>query len=267
MATALVTGASSGIGMEFAGVLAREGYDLFLVARDGERLAKVCDALKVAYGIQAHYLAQDLSVIGAPEALVDALDAQGMVIDVLVNNAGVGDYGKFMEADVARIRAMLRINVMVPTLLARLIGARMIERGSGRILNVASFASFVPGPWMAAYYASKAYLLSFSEALATELQGTGVTVTALCPGPTDTDFMQVSGMSRSRLVSGKKLADPKRVAEFGYRAMIRGKRAAVTGPRYRLFAFLTGLAPRSLVARIVERLQAPVSGEPKPARH
>lgn len=258
MATALITGASSGIGMELAGVFAREGFDLFLVARDGERLAKVCDALKVAYGIQAHYLEQDLSVVGAPEALVEALDAQGMVIDALVNNAGVGIYGKLIENDTERLRAMLRINILVPTFLCRLLGARMAERGGGRILNVASAAAFMPGPWMAGYYASKAYLLSFSEALASELQGTGVTVTALCPGPIATAFMDVSGMAASKLVAGKKLPASQAVAEYGYRAMRRGKRVAVYGFRNKLYVFLMRLLPRGLVARLVRRAQEPL---------
>lgn len=259
--TALVTGASTGIGMEFAGVFAREGYDLFLVGRGGERLAQVRDALAGAYGIAATYLEMDLSVVGAPEALVEALDAQGVTIDVLVNNAGVGVWGKFLDNDVERLRGMLRINVLVPTLLARLLGARMAERGQGAILNVASVSGFLPGPWMAAYHASKAYVVSFSEALATELRGSGVMVTALCPGPVMTDFMEESGMIKSRIARGKKLASAKSIAEYGYRAMKKGKRVAVPGLKAKAAVFLRRFLPERTQAWVMERLLQPAKKE------
>ena len=256
--TALITGASSGIGMELAGVLAREGYDLVIVGRDTERLAKVREALVGAYGVAITSLPLDLAASGAPEALFDALKAQDVTVDVLVNNAGVGDFGRFVESEVGRIRAMIRTNVTVPTVLSRLIGAGMADRGKGKILNVASVAGFVPGPWMAAYFATKAHVLSLSEALAVELKGKGVTVTALCPGPTQTRFIERAGQERSRLIKGKRLASAKDVAEFGYKAMRKGKRVAVHGLRNKATVLGIRLLPRGLVARLVERAQAPI---------
>lgn len=260
--TALITGASSGIGMEFAGILAREGYDLVLVARDAEKLAQVREALVAAYGVVVTFLPLDLAAAGAPEALTTALADQDQEIDVLINNAGMGDYGKFLESDSARLRAMLRVNVVVPTMLARLIGAGMQERGHGQILNVASVAAFLPGPWMAAYYASKAHVLSLSQALAAELQGTGVTVTALCPGPTATGFMTDSGMQESKFVQGRKLPSAKSVAEYGYQAMKAGKRVAIPGFRNKLVVFGSYILPKGVLARLVWKTQAPAKKAP-----
>lgn len=255
--TALITGASSGIGMEFAGIFAREGYDLVLVARDAERLAQVREALVAAYGTMITFLPLDLAAAGAPEALYEAIIAQNITVDVLVNNAGIGDYGRFAEEELGKLRAMLRTNVVVPTVLARLIGAKMVERGSGAILNVASTAAFMPGPWMAAYFATKAHLLSLSEALAVEFAGNGVTVTALCPGPTATRFIETAGMERSSYLKGRKLPDPKEVAEYGYRAMKRGKRVAIYGFINKLLVFGLRFIPREIVAAQVWRMQAP----------
>lgn len=254
--TALITGASSGIGMEFAGIFAREGYDLVLVARDEEKLTKVRQALVDAYGSTITFLPLDLAAAGAPEALAEALAAQNQTIDVLVNNAGIGDYGRFVDGESGKLRAMLRLNVVVPTMLARLLGAKMVERGSGAILNVASVAGFMPGPLMAAYYATKAHVLSLSEALAVELEGTGVSVTALCPGPTATPFMEASGLEQSKLVKGKRLPSAKVVAEYGYRAMKQKKTIAIFGFSNKLMIFGLRLLPRKTVAHIVKRVQA-----------
>jgi len=255
--TALITGASSGIGMELAGIFAREGYDLVLVARDEERLAGVRDALIKAYGNEVLVLPLDLAVPGAGEALVDALRDQEMQVDVLVNNAGIGIYGSFLDEDAEKLRLMMRVNEVVPTMLARLIGAQMADRGRGRILNVASLAGFFPGPGMSAYYATKAHLLSLSEALATELAPRGITVTALCPGATATGFVDKANMERSRLVRGRKLASAKQVAEYGYHALKKGKRVAIPGFRNRALVFATRFLPRPWVTRLVARQQAP----------
>lgn len=255
--TALITGASSGIGMEFAGVFAREGYDLVLVARTAERLSQIRDALVAAYGVSITYLAVDLAAPGAPEALYEGLESQGQTIDVLVNNAGMGDYGRFMEGDIATLRAMLRLNVVVPTMLARLFGAQMVRRTTGSILNVASVAGFMPGPWMAAYFATKAQVLSLSEALAYELQGTGVSVTALCPGPVQTPFFKTAHAERSSMVKGKKLASPKEIAEYGYRAMVQKKRIAVPGLINKLIVFSFRFMPRAVVVYLVASAQKP----------
>lgn len=255
--TALITGASSGIGMEFAGILAREGYDLFLVARTEERLAQVREALVGVYDVTVTYLALDLGSPGAPEALVEALATQGITVDLLVNNAGIGLYGHFIDESIMRLRSLMRLNMIAPTILARLVGASMADRGRGRILNVGSVASFMPGPWMAAYYASKAYLLSLSEALATELGPMGIQVTVLCPGPTGTSFFREAQMEGSGLVRGRTLASSKSVAEYGYRALLRGRRVAVPGLWNKMAVFALRFLPRSLVTRFVQRLQAP----------
>jgi short-subunit dehydrogenase len=249
--TALITGASSGIGMEFAGIFAREGYDLVLVARDAEKLAKVREALVSAYGTVITFLPLDLASAGAPEALAKALADQSQEIDVLVNNAGTGEFGRFLDSDSARLRAILRLNVVVPTMLARLLGAGMADRGQGAILNVASAAAVLPGPLMVAFHATKAHVLTLSKGLAQELRGTGVTVTALCPGPTATGFMQQSGILESKLVQAKNLASAKEVAEYGYRAMKAGKVVAIPGFKNRVLVFLRHLLPDALLGRFM----------------
>lgn len=246
--TVLITGASTGIGMELAGVFAKAGYNLVLVARDSDRLNAIRDALSEAYGKNVLVLPLDLAVPGAPEALVDALRDQDVTVDVLVNNAGIGDYGRFVDADAERLRLMTRVNVMVPTMLSRLLGAQMADRGRGKILNVASVAGFMPGPLMAAYYATKAHMLSLSEALAEELQGNGVTVTALCPGPTKTGFFGKAG-GPAGAGNKRAAADPRKVAEYGFAAMNAGKRVAIFGFEEKLKVFLDRFLPRQVVAR------------------
>lgn len=253
--TALITGASSGIGMEFAGIFAREGYDLVLVARNTERLATIRQALVDVYDVAITYIPLDLATAGAPEALVQSLNEQGLAIDVLVNNAGIGMYGAFAEGETTRLRDMLRINVVVPTILMRLLLPGMLERNQGKILNVASISSFMPGPWMAGYYATKAHLLSLSEAVSEELKGTKVTITALCPGPTETPFFKDAHMETSKLVKGKKLPSAKEVAEYGYRAMQRNQRIAIPGLKYRMLVFLFRFMPRKAVAYFVGKNQ------------
>ncbi|MEA2565364.1 MAG: uncharacterized protein QOD49_541, partial [Actinomycetota bacterium] len=185
---ALVTGASGGIGEELARILARHGYDLVLVARSADKLAALAERLELDHGIQVRAIAKDLARPDAAAEIHEWLAAEGLTVDVLVNNAGMGLLGKFAEIGIEGDVEMLRLNVEAPTLLTRLLLPSMLERGSGRILNLASTAGFQPGPLMAVYYATKAYVLSFSEALANEVAGTGVTVTALCPGPTETGF-------------------------------------------------------------------------------
>lgn len=254
---ALVTGASRGIGMEFAGIFAREGYDVVLVARDADRLGAVAGALRGAYGTAATVLPLDLTAPGAPEALVGALRSQGIEVDVLVSNAGIGAYGSFAQSDVEQLRSMLRLNVVVPTVLARLLLPAMLERGRGGIINVASVASFVPGPGMAAYYATKAHLLSLSQGLSEEVRGTGVRVTALCPGPTATEFFTRAGASGSRLVRSGGLASAQAVAEQGFAAWRQGRGLVVAGWRNRLAVFASRFLPRAFLARTVARVQAP----------
>jgi hypothetical protein len=247
MTTALVTGASSGIGRDLARLLAADGYDVVLVARRADAL----EALAAELG-GARVLAADLADPAAPAKLA----AEVPDVDVLVNNAGVGDYGPFAEADLAKTLGMLQLNVAALTELTRRYLPGMLERGNGRVLNVASTAAFQPGPLMAVYYATKAYVLSFSEAVAEEVRGRGVTVTALCPGPTASGFQAGAGMEESRLVKGRRLPTSEQVARAGYRAMRRGRVVAVVGVGNRFLAASVRLSPRFLIRRVVKRMQA-----------
>ena len=250
---ALVTGASGGIGYELARILARHGYDLVLVARSADKLAALAERLELDHGIQVRAVAKDLARPDAAAEIHEWLAAEGLTVDVLVNNAGMGLLGKFAEIGIEGDVEMLRLNVEAPTLLTRLLLPSMLERGSGRILNLASTAGFQPGPLMAVYYATKAYVLSFSEALANEVAGTGVTVTALAPGPTETGFSSRAGSEQSRLFKGATM-DARTVAEAGYAALMAGKPVIVPGVRNRLLAFGVRLAPRRVVTQIARRM-------------
>ncbi len=253
-AAALVTGASSGIGYELAKLLAREGHDLALVARSAAALERLAETVREDFGIRAEVLVADLADPDSPEAIRDRLDAAGFRVDLLINNAGFGTLGEFAISDVGSQMDMVQVNVSAVTHLTRLFLPGMLERGSGRILNVASTAAFQPGPLMAVYFASKAFVLSFSEALAEEVRGTGVTVTALCPGPTPTGFQKRAAMERApiggRLVTG----DVVRVARAGYAGMVSGKRVVIPGAFNRVGSLLPRLLPRALAPSVVIRM-------------
>ncbi|HYR61200.1 MAG TPA: SDR family oxidoreductase [Actinomycetota bacterium] len=251
---ALITGASGGIGYELALLFAKDGYDLVLVARSAEKLSALAQRLQHDHGVQVRRIVKDLAAPGAPAEIHAELAAASVHVDVLVNNAGAGLLGKFADLDMDGDVGMLQLNVVAPTLLTRLFLPPMLERGSGRILNVASTAAFQPGPLMAVYYATKAYLLSLSEALANELAGTGVTVTALCPGPTETGFASHAGTEKSRLFTGPTM-DAKTVARIGYAALLKGKPVVIPGLRNRMLAFGTRLGPRKVVTQIARSMQ------------
>ena len=253
--TALVTGASSGIGYALAEILAADGYHLVLVARNVAKLAEMKQGLEARHKIQVQILPKDLSEPAASQELFDQLQSEGVVVEVLVNNAGFGDYGPFAEARWDKTDEMIRLNILSLTHLTHLLVTGMVQRGHGRILNLASTAAFQPGPLMAVYYASKAYVLHFSEALANELQGTGVTVTALCPGPTATGFQQAADLQDSKLVKGKRLPSAEEVARFGYRAMLQGKPVAIPGLMNWLLALSIRFTPRAWVTKIVRGMQ------------
>jgi uncharacterized protein len=245
MPSALVTGASSGIGLEIARILAKD-HDLTLAARSADKL----EALAAEIG-GARVVAVDLSEVSGPRRLVAELPA----VDVLVNNAGFGDWGTFATAAETRLDEMIELNVGALTRLARAYLPGMIERGNGRIMNVASTAAFQPGPLMAVYYATKAYVLSLSEALAEETRGTGVTVTALCPGPTASGFQAGAAMEDSRLVKGRKLPTAAEVAAYAVRAMNRGEVVAVPGFVNKAMAASVRFSPRPVIRRAVHRMQ------------
>jgi len=249
---ALVTGASTGIGLEFARQLAADGYSLVIVARERERLAAVARELRSQYGVAVKDYATDLSEPGAAEALWADLSSAGSV-DILINNAGIGLYGEFQDQSVAALRSMQMINVLALTTLTRLALPGMLARRRGRILNVASVVGYQPGgPRMAVYYATKSYVLSFSKGLALELEGTGVTVTALSPGVTKSSFEQRSGASETLLYSLLPQATAKAVASAGYRGMMRGRRVVIPGLLTKTFAVAGELPPR-MIALAVNR--------------
>jgi hypothetical protein len=253
--TALITGASGGIGREFALVHARKGGDLVLVARSEERLRQLQEEVSREYGVEAMIFAKDLSRPETAEEIYRHLIETGTEVEVLINNAGFGGYGFFHETDWDTEAQMIDLNVRSLTHLTKLFLPAMIARGSGRVINLGSTASFGPGPLMAVYFATKNYVLAFSEAVANEVAGTGVTVTALCPGPTASGFQAGADIENSKLVKGKKLPTAGEVAEYGYRAMEKGKRVAVPGLKNKLLAASVRFAPRRMVAAITRKLQ------------
>ncbi len=252
--TVLITGASSGIGLELARLFARDGYDLVIVARRREVLQRVAQELQVACNVSVTAVAKDLAMPGAAEELVEELRREGLHLDALVNNAGFATYGRFTETDLATELQLMQLNMVTLTALTKLLLPDMLARGEGKILNVASTAAFQPGPLMAVYYASKAYVLSFSEALANELRGTGVTVTALCPGITRSGFQARAGLEDSRLLR-MGLMDAATVAHIGYRGLMRNHTVVIPGLKHRLLTFAVRLTPRNVVTRIVRMIQ------------
>jgi uncharacterized protein len=251
--TALVTGASVGIGRDLAFLFARDGHDLVLTARNEGRLQELAGTLREQFKVDVEVIAKDLSVPAAPQEIFDALKEKFIRVDYLVNNAGFGTHGQFVQSDLKEQLSMLQVNIVSLTHLTRLFLPLMLERGSSRIMNVASVAAFFPGPLMAAYYASKAYVLSFSEALDHEVRRKGVSVTALCPGPTITEFQKRAGIAESRLFSMGVMTSAA-VAEIGYRGMMRGKRLVVTGAGNKLVTFASRLAPRTFMASMTKKL-------------
>jgi short-subunit dehydrogenase len=252
--TALITGASGGIGYELAELFARDRYNLVLVARSGARLSQFADELQRHYGISAKSVTLDLTWPQAPQSLFDQLQLSGVRVDILVNNAGYGVAGEFARLPLEEDLGMMRLNLVALTALTKLFLGPMLARGAGRILNVASTAGFQPGPLMAVYYATKAYVISFSEALADELKGTGVTVTCLCPGATDTGFQKRAGSENSILFRRLRPMDAKTVARDGYRGLMAGKTMVISGFRNWLVAESIRFAPRKLVTTISRKL-------------
>ncbi len=250
MSTALITGASGGIGYDLAFEHVRRGGDVILVARSEHKLREIQSAWQTTYGVAVHVIAMDLAQRGSAQALYDAVIAKGLTVDILINNAGFGQYGLFEESDVDRALQMLELNIVALTMLTRLFVADMVRRRSGRIMNVASTASFQPVPLMALYAATKAFVLSLSEALNNEVSDRGVTVTTLCPGPTTSGFQDAAAMHEARMVDQRMMATSADVARYGYNVMMQGRTVAVHGTLNKLMAFLVRLTPRSVIVRI-----------------
>lgn len=254
--TALITGASGGIGEALTQCFAHHGFDLVLVARTESKLHELGRSLGERHGIRATVIAADLADPISPARLTTQLEAGGLTVDVLVNNAGFANYGRFVDLDLDDELRLLQVNVVALTQLTGLLLPGMVSRRYGRILNVASTAAFMPGPLMAVYYASKAYVLSFSEALSNELQESGVSVTALCPGPTRTGFQARAQMEASKLVRGRQIMDAATVARAGYAGLMKGEAVVIPGMKNRVQTFLPRLLPRALVRRAVRNAQA-----------
>jgi short-subunit dehydrogenase len=252
--TALITGASFGIGMEFARIFARESYNLVLVARNADRLRQLASELERTHSTRSLILAVDLTEPGAPAYVLDQTTRADIQVDVLVNNAGFGQYGLFADNDLEECLRQIQLNVTTLTHLTRLYLPAMMERQSGGILNVASTAAFQPGPLMAVYFATKAYVLHFSEALANELRGSGITVTCLCPGATATEFHKRANATGMRLLNFGTM-DARTVAEDGYRAMLAGKPVVISGFKNWLLAQSVRFSPRRLVTAIARKTQ------------
>ncbi|MGP0093191.1 MAG: SDR family NAD(P)-dependent oxidoreductase [Xanthobacteraceae bacterium] len=254
---ALVTGASSGIGADLARELAKDGHDLILAARRVEPMRALAAELK-GDGANSTIIAADLSKPGAAAALAQDIKTRGLVVDVLINAAGLGANGRFDESDPLRIDGMLQVNVLALTELTRMLLPDMVARRRGKVMLVASTAAFQPGPQMAVYSASKAYVLSFGEAIAYELQDTGVTVTTLCPGATATQFAQVADAASSALFKGSLLPvmNARDVARIGYQGLKAGRRVVITGLLNQIMAVSARLSPRSVLLPIASRMMS-----------
>jgi uncharacterized protein len=253
--TALVTGASGGIGEELARLLAAGGANLVLVARSANKLTSLGDELARAHGIKATVLAQDLTAPDAADRISSELAVRRVAIDILVNNAGFGTYGPFTETSAAEEGRLLQVNVVALTMLTKALLPPMVQQRRGRVLNVASTAAFQPGPLMAVYYASKAYVLSFSEALANETSGSGVTVTCLCPGPTRTGFQDRAQLHESKLFSTLSVMSAREVAQAGYDGMMTGRAIVIPGLSNKIGVQALRVTPRALTRRIVRKIQ------------
>ncbi|MBU6298026.1 MAG: SDR family oxidoreductase [Alphaproteobacteria bacterium] len=251
--TALVTGASGGIGLELARCFAKDGYDLILVARSADKLQVAADDLGKRYRVQVAVAACDLGAVGAGAALAERLGDRP--VDVLVNNAGYGDAGSFAATDLKAQLGMIDLNIRALVELTHVYWPRMLKNGYGGVLNVASTAAFQPGPFMAIYYASKAFVLSFSEALWEEARGTGVYVSCLCPGATESDFHVRAGTDKVRLLRMGQMSAAK-VARLGHRAFKANRRVKIAGLRNAFMAWSVPFSPRPLVLRLVRYLQS-----------
>jgi short-subunit dehydrogenase len=248
--TVLITGASSGIGYELAKLFAKDHHNLVLIARSGPKLAQFADELQRQFGVSVKPIALDLATPTAPQLLFDQLGRDGIGVHILVNNAGYGMLGEFATVPLEESLGQIQLNVTALTCLAKLFLAPMLQLRSGKIMNVASTAGFQPGPLMAVYYATKAYVISFSEALANELADKGVTVTCLCPGATDTGFASRAGNDKSRLFKQIGPMDAKTVARAGYHGLLQGKTLVIPGFRNWLTAESVRFAPRKMVTAV-----------------
>lgn len=259
---ALVTGASGGIGYELAKLFAQDGYNLILVARDQAELDQRAAEFSSQHGVTAIGIAKDLFNPEAAFELYDEVKAKGLTVDVLVNDAGQGQFGLFVEQDIRRLLQIIQLNVSSLTTLTHLFLKDMVARNEGKVLQLASTASELPGPWQAVYHATKAYVLHLNEALVQELKDSAVTVTALQPGATDTDFFNKADMQESKILDSK-LADPAKVAKEGYEALMKGGDKIVSGFKNKVMVTMSNVMPETAVAAQMDKMQQPKSTEKK----
>jgi len=256
---ALITGASSGIGYDFAKIFAEENHNLILVARSERPLKILAEELHKRWKTEAKIILKDLSQSTGPEEIYRNVEQMGIEVQALVNNAGFGLHGNFIKTALQDELDMIQVNIRALTHLTKLFIQPMVQRGRGKILNVASTAAFQAGPLMAVYYATKAYVLSFTEALASELEGTGVTATVLCPGPTVTNFSKRAQLEDSRLFKMRHVMGSARVAQIGYEGMMEGKSLVIPGLANKILAQSNRLAPRTWVTRAVRQINTGTS--------
>jgi short-subunit dehydrogenase len=254
---ALVTGATSGIGYELAKLLAADGYDLILVSRTPADLDRVAAELKETHGIDARVIAKDLFYPGNAIELTDEVGGLGLSVDILVNDAGQGQYGPFVASDLNRQLDIIHLNIESLVVLTHYFLKDMVGRGQGRILNLASIAGKTPGPWQAVYHGTKAFVHSFTEAIRSEVKETGVTVTSLLPGATDTDFFNKAEMLEAKNVKEGELAEAAKVAQDGYDALMSGKDMVVSGFKNKMTVAMSNILPDEKVADQVKKQQSP----------
>lgn len=243
--TALITGASSGIGNALAHEFARNDFNIVIIAEEQDGLIRTENELKDNYNVEVTGIAKNLADEKAPREVYDQMIQQDIQIDVLVNNAGVGQREKFHETDIEKDINIIRLNIEALVRLTKLFVKDMVTRGEGKILNVGSVAGFQPGPLLAVYHASKAFVVSFSEAIADELEDTGVSVTVLCPGPTDTNFFERADMENARILQDGMVMDPEEVARSGFKSLMKDERIVIPGMSNKILTFTRRLIPKS----------------------
>jgi len=259
--TALITGATSGIGYELAKLFARDGYNLVIVARKEDELRHTANTLEQAYQIRVTTIAKDLFAREAPFEVCEEVQQKGLQVDVLVNDAGQGLYGEFVETDINRELDIIQLNIGAYVVLTKYFLREMVGRNEGKILNVASIAGKMPGPLQAVYHATKAFILSFSAAVREEIKETNVTITDLLPGATDTDFFHKADMEDAKLVREGKLADPADVAADGYQALMAGENKVISGFANKLQTTMSNVLPDSAIAANMHKQMKPSSEE------
>jgi hypothetical protein len=256
---ALVTGATSGIGKELVKLFVKDNYNLVIVARTQDELNNTANELKLENGnVKIIPIAKDLFKRESPFELYDEVKQKGIQVDVLVNDAGQGQYGEFVNTDINRELDIIQLNIGAYVVLTKLFLKDMVARGSGKILNVASIASKIPGPWQSVYHGTKAFVHSFNESVRAEIKDTGVTLTSLLPGPTETDFFHKAEMENSKMVQGQELANAAAVAKDGYEALMDGKDMIISGFKNKAQVIMGNITPDSMVADTMYKQQAPV---------